>query len=266
MATIVYLDVEDEITSAATRIRRAEDPRVALVLPYGSRVATSRINFRLLAREATLAGRRLDIIAGDASARALAASAGLPVFGSVREFEDALEGPDEDGSEGTSGPGDAPDGGAPDGGAQGGGSGSDGGGGGSARPATGSRVGAAAVATRASSRATDAADDDVPSTSRRTRGRGADGGDRAPAAVPAVTRTRDEPRVVHASRRWRPGTGSLVGVGLLVLALVVAGVAGYLLLPSATITVVPRVGTIGPITLDVRADPAVGRRSTRRTR
>ena len=65
----------------------------ALVIPFGSRVATSRINFRLLAREAMVNGRRLDIVAPDASARALAASAGLPVFGSVGEYEAALDAP-----------------------------------------------------------------------------------------------------------------------------------------------------------------------------
>ena len=91
MATIVYLDAEDEITSAAARIRAAADSRVGLVLPFGSRVATSRINFRLLAREAMSHGRRLDIVAPDASARALAASAGLPVFASVGEYEEALD-------------------------------------------------------------------------------------------------------------------------------------------------------------------------------
>src|SRR5512141_286791 len=95
MATIVYLDVEDEITSAATRIRGAAETRVALVLPFGSRVATSRINFRLLAREAMVNGRRLDIIAPDASARALAASAGLPVFASIGEYETALDRPED---------------------------------------------------------------------------------------------------------------------------------------------------------------------------
>ena len=51
-AGIIYLDVDDEITSAAARIRAVAGRRVALVLPYGSRVATSRINFRLLARDA----------------------------------------------------------------------------------------------------------------------------------------------------------------------------------------------------------------------
>ena len=38
MATIVYLDVDDEITSAAARIRAPDERRVALVLPYGSRL------------------------------------------------------------------------------------------------------------------------------------------------------------------------------------------------------------------------------------
>ena len=68
MATIVYLDVEDEITIAAARIRRAGQPRVGVVVPFGSRVATSRINFRLLAREAVDAGRLARIAQGDPDA------------------------------------------------------------------------------------------------------------------------------------------------------------------------------------------------------
>lgn len=84
---LVYLDVDDEITSAATRIRSAEAERIALVLPYGSRLATSRINFRLLAREAAERGKHIEIICADASARALAAAAGLVVHPSVAAFE-----------------------------------------------------------------------------------------------------------------------------------------------------------------------------------
>src|SRR4051812_13209838 len=49
---IVYLDVDDEITSAASRIRSSPGTKVVLVVPYGSRIATSRMNFRLLSREA----------------------------------------------------------------------------------------------------------------------------------------------------------------------------------------------------------------------
>lgn len=84
---IIYLDVDDEITSAAARLRRTGAERIALVLPYGSRLATSRINFRLLAREAGARGKRLEIIAADASARALAGSAGLAVHSSVAALE-----------------------------------------------------------------------------------------------------------------------------------------------------------------------------------
>jgi hypothetical protein len=89
---IVYLDVDDEITSAAARIRDLPERRVALVLPYGSRVATSRINFRLLSRDAMLNEKQLAVVAGDSATRALAASAGLPVFASVGEYEAARSG------------------------------------------------------------------------------------------------------------------------------------------------------------------------------
>src|SRR3954453_5145332 len=92
-AGIVYLDVDDEITSAAARIRSSSSPRVALVVPYGSRIATSRMNFRLLSREAVVSNRRLSIVSGDAAARALAAAAGLAVFGSGPEYETSLARP-----------------------------------------------------------------------------------------------------------------------------------------------------------------------------
>jgi hypothetical protein len=93
---IVYLDVDDEITSAASRIRNAPGTKVALVVPYGSRIATSRMNFRLLSREAVVSNRRLSIVSGDAAARSLAASAGLPVFGTVPEYEAAIARPAAD--------------------------------------------------------------------------------------------------------------------------------------------------------------------------
>src|SRR6476659_5695038 len=89
---IIYLEVDDEITTAATRIRTSEATRLAVVLPYGSRVATSRINFRLLARDALTHEKRLSIVSGDPATRALAASAGLPVFGSVAEYEASVAG------------------------------------------------------------------------------------------------------------------------------------------------------------------------------
>src|SRR5262245_54084969 len=113
MATgTVYLDVDDEITSAAARIRGSEATKVALVVPYGSRIATSRMNFRLLSREAVVNNRRLSIVASDAATRALAASAGLPVYASVSEYESAVAG--------AAAPSDAADTGSSDGDGRGG--------------------------------------------------------------------------------------------------------------------------------------------------
>ncbi len=86
---IYYIDVDDEITSAAARIRDSSDDRIALVLSGGSRVATSRINFRLLAREARRRNKRLAIIASDPSVQSVARSAELPVYATVGEYEKA---------------------------------------------------------------------------------------------------------------------------------------------------------------------------------
>src|SRR5664280_58061 len=86
---IYYLDVDDEVTSAAARIRDSSDNRIALVLSGGARVATSRINFRLLAREAHHRNKRLAIITGDPSVQSVARSAELPVFASVGDYDRA---------------------------------------------------------------------------------------------------------------------------------------------------------------------------------
>ena len=59
------------------------------MLSSGSRVATSRINFRLLAREAKRRNKRLAIIAADPSVQSVARSAELPVYSSVSEYERA---------------------------------------------------------------------------------------------------------------------------------------------------------------------------------
>src|ERR1035437_5463982 len=107
---IYYLDVDDGVTSAAARIRDSSDNRIALVLSGGARVATSRINFRLLAREARHRNKRLAIITGDPSVQSVARSAELPVFASVGEYERAetARAPRGAGGTATSSP-DAPD-------------------------------------------------------------------------------------------------------------------------------------------------------------
>ena len=72
-----YLDNDDEITDAVARLRNATDEQVVFVVPTGSRIATGRINFKLLGREAAARGLRLAIASPDAQVRAMAASAGV---------------------------------------------------------------------------------------------------------------------------------------------------------------------------------------------
>ena len=66
------------------------DPDAIVVVPPGSRIATSRINFKLLAREA--AERRMNVVAvsDEPQVRALAISAGLPAYDSITAAEQAL--------------------------------------------------------------------------------------------------------------------------------------------------------------------------------
>lgn len=87
--TVCYLDADDEITSAVARLREAEDASVLLVLPPGSRIGTSRINFRLLAAEAQARGRELAVATPDRGVRSLAATAGIAAYPSVAEYEAA---------------------------------------------------------------------------------------------------------------------------------------------------------------------------------
>jgi baseplate J-like protein len=246
MATILYLDVDDEITTAAARIRVAADKAVGIVLPPGSRLATSRINFRLLAREGLERNRVLSIVAADPAARAIAASAGLPVYASVAEFE-----ADVPGGVSTELP--------PPPAAK------------TARrrqraAAKGVAAEAAAVggvaATTGSIAATPAAEQ---MSADLLAGRGSD----EPTIVapppsprplpPAETRPRSSaataPVVPNA---WSGGllSGRLVAiVGSLVVVLLILAVVGYVVLPQATVVVTPGAAPIGPVSFVVRADP-----------
>ncbi len=86
-----YLDSDDEITDAVARLRNATDEQVVFVVPTGSRIATGRINFKLLNREATARGLSLAIASPDVQVRAMAASAGVLGLPTAAEAEAALD-------------------------------------------------------------------------------------------------------------------------------------------------------------------------------
>jgi hypothetical protein len=290
-AGVIYLDIDDEITSAASRIRTVEGRRVAVVLPHGSRVATSRINFRLLARDALTHEKQLSIVANDAATRALAASAGLPVFSSVGEYEQARG---DDGDPGVAA-------GLPEGA-------------GLAAAAEAARAAEAAEASRAA-RATAAAEaaalagetartpivpvtdepalerpvqqtlDDMeaaelaaaaaalradpaiatpaptraPERSIRETPGGAAIREGAGRPTSRETRVQDVPvrggTLGAGVSRGMPRTSLLVGLAAIALAVLIGGVGAYLVLPSATIVVSPREESVGPVAVTILADP-----------
>lgn len=88
--SVIYLEIDDEITTAIARLRALTDGEAIVIVPPGSRIATSRINFKLLAREAN--ERRLNIaaVSDDPQVRALAISAGLPTYDTLPGAEQAL--------------------------------------------------------------------------------------------------------------------------------------------------------------------------------
>lgn len=233
---LLYLDVDDEITSAAARIRSAEADHVALVLPYGSRLATSRINFRLLAREAEERGKHIQIVSADSSARALATAAGLAVHPSVSAYEEHRSGVGGEIAAGTAGTA---------GGAAARGAATPGGKGGKGREARASdQTGATALAAETIA---------------------APGAAKAPVGGLSVeddTRTRVLERPRRRSQRVpivgppRPPmrTGLAIGLGLAAVVLVAAGgLLALELLPSASIVLAPRSEPIRPVALSVDA-------------
>ena len=241
-ATICYLDADDEITTAVGRLRSAEQERVLLVLPPGSRIATSRINFRLLAMEARQHRRRLAIVAGDPGVRAIAASAGLAAYASVAEYEAASE----EGSETATDH--APGSGAGGAGASG--------------------VGGAAIGGSAPADASAEAVGGSPLERIAARwdsiGVGRPSVDAAGPGEPAAAvgpRSGLDRQAAVARPSWRERGRRLRWplVALLVLLIGLSAFAAYLLLPSATIAVTPRVEPVGPVRLAVVADPDVRR-------
>ncbi len=234
MATgVIYLDVDDEITSAASRIRSIDGRRVAVVVPYGSRVATSRINFRLLARDALTHEKQLSVVAGDAATRALAASAGLPVFATVGEYEVSLEATGSPSTTATAA---------------------------GIAAAAGLATSATVVAPPDPGAGADPAWVDVdgpvtrPARADRdpvTAGLTAPSRTQRPEAIPAVVPRAE--RINRPAARAIGRTPVLIGMAVLALAVVVGAVAAYLLLPSATIAITPRQETIGPVPFRVTA-------------
>ncbi len=76
---VIYIDVDDEITSIIDKIENAEQKVVALVLPKRATSLQSIVNMKLLARSAKTADKNPVLITSEAALLPLAGAAGLHV-------------------------------------------------------------------------------------------------------------------------------------------------------------------------------------------
>ena len=272
--TICYLDPEDEITGAVARIRAVQDGEAVLVLPPGSRIATSRINFRLLAREAEQKGLTIVAVSDEPGVRALAISAGLPAYDSIaaaqaglaefarqdRRLAERLAKP-SDAGEGKGQPhrpsaSDEP-------------------------PVTGSarapaqdparQAGQGSRLRDAPERPRGAETQRQPASRRQHQPDDATRVMAVPVAEhlrppeqptlrpPPADRPDEHPAERRATRQRRRGWAltPLVVAALLLALLGVGAYGAYMLLPTATVTVRPHVAPVGPVNATVVADPRV---------
>jgi len=253
---VLYLEPDDEITGAVARLRAMSETQVVLVVPAGSRIGTSRINFRLLAREADRRSLRLATVSDEAQVRAMAGAAGLSAYTTVDAAESALAA-----APAPAGPRTSPAAGATA----------------VLKDAPGTPAGEAASSTAAARSAIAAPTAGSPS--------GAAGQDGAAVLDPPRTAARDdetrvlrvpaetapprlsraiepptyEPEATPRARRRRRGRllAPLLAMVLLFTLVGLGAYAAYLFVPTAEITLQPRLVEIGPVAVTVTADPAV---------
>jgi len=99
---IIYLEADEEITAATSRMLASTGKEVRIVVPKRSTLLQSVVNQKLLKRAADNAGKSLVLVTTDRTASHLAAQIGIPVAASVKAeaaIPEASEAPKEDNSD-----------------------------------------------------------------------------------------------------------------------------------------------------------------------
>jgi hypothetical protein len=84
---IIYLDASDDITTVRGRLKRAEAPRISLVVPAKARVFQNLVNLKLLERYAGQFGVEITLVTGDGITRSLASGLRLRLRSSLARGE-----------------------------------------------------------------------------------------------------------------------------------------------------------------------------------
>ncbi|OYW84132.1 hypothetical protein B7Z17_04575, partial [Candidatus Saccharibacteria bacterium 32-49-10] len=90
---VIYIDVEDDITTIVGKIKASKEKIIALVPPNRVGLLQSAVSMRLLQRTAEQANKRLVLISSSPSLTSLAAAAKIPVARNLQSKPELIDVP-----------------------------------------------------------------------------------------------------------------------------------------------------------------------------
>lgn len=83
----IYLETDEEVTSAIDKIRKSKKKKVAISLPRNAVLGQSIVNLKLLYKEAVALGKVVALVSPDKVTRGLADRVGYPVFETMKSVD-----------------------------------------------------------------------------------------------------------------------------------------------------------------------------------
>lgn len=90
MDELIYLELDEEITSVIDKLRKSGAKSVGLIIPRGASLIQSVVNLRLLKKEGESLGKNIALVTTDKVGRNLASQVGLPIYEDIERGEGAL--------------------------------------------------------------------------------------------------------------------------------------------------------------------------------
>ena len=83
MAKILYLEIDEEITSVVSRIKEVKDKAIYVVAPRSANVTSSLVNLKLLKKEVDKHKKSINLVTQDSVARNLAQEVGIKTYAKI---------------------------------------------------------------------------------------------------------------------------------------------------------------------------------------
>lgn len=87
MDNVIYLEVDEEITSVIDKLKRSKSPVIGIVAPRNAVLLQSIVNLKLLKKEADKFGKEIALVTADPVGQNLALRTGITVYANVHDTE-----------------------------------------------------------------------------------------------------------------------------------------------------------------------------------